>query len=231
MPYLLIDDGFSENQKITTLSDKAFRLHVHALVYCARNLTDGLISELALRLLTPNSTISRPIRVVKDLVKAGLWDETEGGWQIHDYLHYNPSRLQMEEKRARARERKRKHLAKGNAVKNGVPNGVTHAVQDPPKGVSKETPRGTSPTGSTGKTKLARGATGTRSTAPPPKQTTPQPDIETAPPPPELLEMFRMTPPRTTLPAEPDIDEQDKALIDYYAGLEPDLEPNQDTAT
>lgn len=147
MPYLLIDDGMAENQKVVGLSDKAFRLWITGLVYCARNLTDGAISELALRFVGANSQIDRPKTVAKQLVSAGLWEPNGDGWMIHDYLEYNPSRAEIAERRELARERKRRQRNKGHGGTSRGTGRVSHAHQDPPKGVSKETPRGSSPNG------------------------------------------------------------------------------------
>ncbi len=51
MPWLKIDDGFAEHRKIVGLNDRAFRLHVVALVYCARNLTDGHLTATEARIV------------------------------------------------------------------------------------------------------------------------------------------------------------------------------------
>jgi hypothetical protein len=220
MPYLLIDDGMAENPKVIGLSDKAFRLWITALVYCARNLTDGAISELAIRSLAPNCQIDRPLSVVKQIVEAGLFDETDAGWLVHDFLEYNPSRAEMDRKRAKTRERKRRYDQSRNANRNAVTNMGGNGVKDPPQGGSKDPPRGSSPAGPHGKTNIAAGAVGTRSASKPQRERTPDPEINAAPPPPELLEMFGITKPNI-LP-EPDVDEQDQVLIDYYATLEVD---------
>ncbi len=230
MPYLLIDDGMSDNPKVAGLSDRAFRLWITTLVYCARHLNNGAISELALVTTAVTCKIRRKKGVVEELISAGLWEVTDQGWQVHDYLKYNPSRDEIEARRELARERKRRHRSKGHAGQDGGTGRVSHATQDPPKGVSKETPRGSSPAGSHG-TSIAKGATGTRSTSPPLSQREPEPDVVKAPPPPELLNMLG-------IPIQSDnstpLDAQDQALIDKleterlealartYADQEPD---------
>ena len=40
--WVKLDDRFTDNPKIARLSDKAFRVYVHALCYSAGALTDGL---------------------------------------------------------------------------------------------------------------------------------------------------------------------------------------------
>jgi hypothetical protein len=41
------------------------------------------------------------------LVETGLWDRTHGGYRVHDFHEYNPSKAQVEEKRKKDRDRKR----------------------------------------------------------------------------------------------------------------------------
>lgn len=104
MTWVKLDDGFSDHLKVDGLSDGAFRLHVSAMCYCARNLTDGAVER------------GRPLRLiprfkqafVAELVDAGLWDAVDGGWSIHDYLVYNPSRAKVLAEREAAAERQRK---------------------------------------------------------------------------------------------------------------------------
>ena len=100
--WLKLDDGFAENSKIETLSDRAFRLHVTAMCYCAKNLTDGYISERGARVCGVLANNSRPMRNVSELVEKGLWHAVDGGWEINDYLEYNPT---SEEAKALRRKR------------------------------------------------------------------------------------------------------------------------------
>ncbi len=113
--YLLLEGEFAENKKIQALSDKAFRLHVAALCLTARNLKDGAISEIDLRILGANVDLERPKRVVNALVTAGLWETNGHGWKIHDYLEHNPSRADILRKRALTRRRNLKWKAKKDA--------------------------------------------------------------------------------------------------------------------
>jgi hypothetical protein len=97
--WLRLDDGFGEHPKIVDLSDKAFRVHVLALLYCARNLTDG---RLPARYPVDVST-------GRELVRRGLWAPTEGGgWVIHDWSEWNPSAEAIRQRLKNDRERKRR---------------------------------------------------------------------------------------------------------------------------
>jgi len=91
MGWLRLDDGFTDHPKVAGLSALAFRAHVEGLVYCARYLTDGLV---------PKAKGPSSARVIAELERAGLWTATRGGYRIHDYLDWNPSRADADAKRA-----------------------------------------------------------------------------------------------------------------------------------
>lgn len=99
MSWARLDDSFAEHPKVLGLSDRAFRVYVLALCYCARNRTDGALPPAALRMFGCRA------QHIEELADAGLWDETEHGWQVHDYLEYNPSAAQLVAKREATKER------------------------------------------------------------------------------------------------------------------------------
>jgi hypothetical protein len=106
MTWVKIDDNFPDHPRVIGLSDAAFRAHVAAMCYAARYLTDGHIPSSALRSIGPR-------KVTSELEASELWIRTDHGWVIRDYLHYNPSKDEVEEKREGARERMaRARLAK-----------------------------------------------------------------------------------------------------------------------
>jgi len=93
-------------------------LHAVALCWSSTYLTDGFIPAAQIPKLTgdvskllPNGD---PLELVIALLKAGLWEDTEGGYKIHDYLDYNPSREEV------LAERAEKHAAKVRAGKAGA---------------------------------------------------------------------------------------------------------------
>lgn len=98
MTWARLDDRFGEHPKVVALSDVAFRVHVMAICYCARNLTDGFVPAGAARLMgaTP--------KTLRALVEAGLWAHACGGYRIHDYLDYNPSKAEVEDAAAKRSE-------------------------------------------------------------------------------------------------------------------------------
>lgn len=129
MPWVRLDDRFTDHAKIDGLSDAAFRLHVAALCHCNRDLTDGFVAVAKVARLVPNFRRRTPA----ELVAAGVWDEVDGGWRIHDYLEFQPSKAKVEAERAAAAERQQKwREKKAKGRRNGVSNAVSHAAPTQP---------------------------------------------------------------------------------------------------
>ena len=135
MPWVKLDDRFPSHRKIALLSDRAFRLHISAICWCAENLTDGRISDRELALVAKIRGVKA---TAQQLADAGVWDRTEDGWEIHDYLDYNPSREQVIAERKKNAERQEKFRQRKNGKpippdgspdpsSNGVTNGVTRS--------------------------------------------------------------------------------------------------------
>lgn len=94
MTWARLEDNMPEHPKIAALSDGAFRLHIRAICYAARYGTDGEISAAAFRILGGRA------KYASELVEGAVWDTTSrGGWSVHDFLEYNPSRREVEERR------------------------------------------------------------------------------------------------------------------------------------
>lgn len=138
MPYLNLDDGFAEHPKIMGLSDGAFRLHVAALCYCARRMTDGDIPREAARTL---SATAKP-RHILELEASSLWITSATGWQVHDFLDWNRSRNEIEERREKDREKKRNQRRSndGSFLSPGDTLGTSPGVS-PPSTPLHSTPR------------------------------------------------------------------------------------------
>jgi|SRR5262245_12062857 len=98
MAWVRLDDGFYDNPKILTAGLAAIGLYVKALAYAARKLTDGFIPESVVCMLGDGEE-DLWTDYVLGLVNLGLWHKVERGYQIHDYLSFNPSRAQVEARR------------------------------------------------------------------------------------------------------------------------------------
>lgn len=103
MAWVKLDDQMPEHPKVEDLSDRAFRVYIEGIAYCSRVLSDGAIPAPKARKLgaTP--------KVVQELIEARLWHINGAGFRVNDYLTYNPSREQVEKRRADAAERIRRH--------------------------------------------------------------------------------------------------------------------------
>lgn len=137
MPWVKLDDRFPSHRKIALLSDRAFRLHVAAICWCSENLTDGRITDRELTLITRIRGVKATAKQLED---AGVWDRVEGGWVIHDYLDFNPSRDQVLAERKKNAERQERFRQRKNGKpvppdgpdapsSNGVSNGVTRIAE------------------------------------------------------------------------------------------------------
>ena len=107
MSWVKLDDGFPDHPKVIGLSVPARWGFVAGLCYCASYLTDGLIPERKARELAG--------RGVKELVACGLWEQVDKGYEVHDYLDYNPSRNEVTEHRQTVSEARSKAGIKGAA--------------------------------------------------------------------------------------------------------------------
>lgn len=116
MVWARLDDAILDNPKISRAGIFGFALHVAAITWCNRNLTDGFVpysrAASLLDLSAVNFDTANPCavaggpasmsgdtgldpHVVADhLVAVGLWtfDDDAHGYWLHDFLTYNPSR-------------------------------------------------------------------------------------------------------------------------------------------
>ncbi|MFC9966299.1 hypothetical protein ACFVH4_18885 [Nocardia ignorata] len=104
MTWFRIDDGFWSHPKVVGLSDSAVALWVRAGAYACQHLTDGAIAAPVLRMVGEKEAAA-------ELVAAGLWKETAGGYLFHDWAEYQETSETVKERRAAARERQRKSRA------------------------------------------------------------------------------------------------------------------------
>lgn len=126
MSWIKIDDQFSDHPKIRAVGSFGAALQVSAFCYCGKYLTDGFLSFSVVQSLvqalasdflmndgkiwTPAFTCgmtgnnARELNWPQIMVDARLWDETEGGYLVHDYLIYNPSKTEVLELRNKRSE-------------------------------------------------------------------------------------------------------------------------------
>lgn len=127
MAWLKLDDQIFLNRKVAQCDSDAKLLYIVGLTYCANQLTDGFIPEATLPLLAGMAGLDWQIakQSASNLLGVCLWVATDNGWQIPDYLDYNPSREQVQHKqkarsdagrqggRAKSKQNPSKTLANG----------------------------------------------------------------------------------------------------------------------
>jgi hypothetical protein len=130
MGWARLDDQRTSNMKLLLAGFAPRGLDEAAICLCARDETDGFVSDDALEWLARvhSSTIKQVQQLAARLVEVGRWqrDEERGGHWLHDYLEYNPSHEQEEERRESARLRKAKSRAKVDHSESGQFTPVSH---------------------------------------------------------------------------------------------------------
>ena len=136
MAWVKIDDNIFNHPKMVAAGHLGQHLQIRALAYCNQYLTDGFICADALHMSIGLHTVDlgdgKPrkvdmMAVVARLVKVGVWDRVEGGYMIHDYFDYQPSRASLKEKQERISEARRAAGLKSGQVrraKGGVNKGT-----------------------------------------------------------------------------------------------------------
>ena len=137
MGWVRLDDGFANHPKLVAVGATGMAMFVAGLCYCSRYLTDGFIPQAQVKLLI---NIRDSSNVAARLVGAGLWEPAEGGFAVHDYLVYNPSRRDAEASRAaRAEAGRRGGLSSSKqTAEQTVSQRQAKAKQTPSKASSKK---------------------------------------------------------------------------------------------
>jgi hypothetical protein len=124
MAWVKLDDQFPEHPKVAKAGPLAMAMQVAALCYCNRKLTDGFVPRSIARTLLDFEVVDGEGHiltlavtcgmsgddmsaewVIGLLLEAGMWEQVNGGYLIHDYHDYQPSKEEVESERASARDR------------------------------------------------------------------------------------------------------------------------------
>jgi hypothetical protein len=109
VPWARFEDDYLGNTKLATLSTAAIALDMAAIIYSARELRDGVLSEPDVQAVAALIHLKRWPPTAAELVRVNRWAKADGGgFTIHDYLEYQPSRQQVLEERAAAAQRMRR---------------------------------------------------------------------------------------------------------------------------
>jgi hypothetical protein len=130
MPWIRLDDQFPDHPKVLAAGPAASWLYVCGIGYCNRLLTDGLIPSGQVRKL---ADVDNATELAGKLVEAGLWEQVEGGYQVHDFLDYQPSAEQVKAERADNAKRQQDWRDRKKEQRNAVTNTVTDTVSNAPR--------------------------------------------------------------------------------------------------
>ena len=106
MSWVRIDDQFPDHPKAIAIGLEGQGLQLAAICYCSRQLTDGFLPAAVLPRLTGMGEKASQVWG-RRMVAACLWEAVPGGFRIHDYLEYQPTREWILQKRAAESARKR----------------------------------------------------------------------------------------------------------------------------
>lgn len=106
MSWVKLDDRIFLNPKFRAkeATTEARMLYIAGLAFSAQAESDGEILATDIPLVLSYARISGPDAAVAALVKLGLWRHTTEGYQIHDYLEYQPSHAHLNSERERKRQ-------------------------------------------------------------------------------------------------------------------------------
>lgn len=129
MPWVKFDDGYMMHPKVLRAGRDGRDLHQACIFYAARELTDGFIPAEAVPIIAAVAGIPDPAEALERCLNAtggrsgkGLIEPADGGYVVHDFLAYQPSRDHVQavaEVRAEAGSRGGKQKA-SNLLERGL---------------------------------------------------------------------------------------------------------------
>ena len=125
MVWFKVDDGLAFHHKVVAAGNAAMGLWVRAGSQSSEQLTDGFIAD---HMVVAMGTQTQ----ARKLVEVGLWERTDGGYIFHQWNEdgRQPTREQVENDRAAARERMAKRRAGSHNVQANT-GGTSGAVRRP----------------------------------------------------------------------------------------------------
>ena len=116
MGWVRVDDSFYDNDKFYDVTALGVAMFVSALAWSNRNLTDGFLPERAAQIIVNfdglafgrEDEVASPIfygDAITELVNAGVLEVVDNGYQIVNYLKFQPSAKSVMAEKEAARER------------------------------------------------------------------------------------------------------------------------------
>lgn len=101
LPWVRLDTGFPQNPKVLSLAEdkkwQSITVYVASLAYSGQHGTDGFIPKSALPFIHGTA------RNGTDLLNIGLWIACPGGYEINDWLDYQQSSAEHQDRKSKAK--------------------------------------------------------------------------------------------------------------------------------
>lgn len=114
MTWFRVDDGSDFHPKVVQAGNDAWGAVCRAGAWSSRQGTDGFVPDHIATLIAPKKVWLRA-ESAKGSGAFGLVERRDGGWQIHDFVQWNPSAKEVEQARVELSEKRRKAGLAGNA--------------------------------------------------------------------------------------------------------------------
>lgn len=128
MGWLKVDDKLPRNPKVLAGDIETAWYYLCALTHCAEQMTDGYIADSVVPLVAPH--ITDPRSVAERCADLDMFRRVEGGYEVPDYLDFNPSRASVLEKREKDKSRQQSHRESRRDTEST--SGVTPGVPSRP---------------------------------------------------------------------------------------------------
>lgn len=138
MSYAQLHDTVPMSRKLSKLTGDAYRVWTFGLIYAQVHKTDGFIPLEVVPVL--GLPVPRTEQVA-ELVQKQCWKPAADGYQIHDYLQWNASGLERDQRKQSNRDRQQRFRDRLKQAKTGAPQGQSVApVDSPPPAVTPVAP-------------------------------------------------------------------------------------------
>lgn len=137
-PFIRLCDSYIDHPKFLALSADAFRLWHEGIAFCRKHQTDGRIDRSALQ----GFRYFKPKPLAE--LTAALWEVAEDGFQVHDYLDWNPSKFEEQQRKRDSVERTKKWRT--NTIRDAsrdahVPDRIGESTSLSSEGVQRKPPQ------------------------------------------------------------------------------------------
>lgn len=142
MSWTRLDDGIYDHPKVLEVDPLDRLLYVWALCWSSRHRTDGRLRRRALEHVAALAGVVDLDAAARRLVAAGLWEDDDDGWTVHDFTDYQPAAAEVDELRAkRAEAGRRGGLASGETRRRSTEATGEATASSKPEANGKQVPK------------------------------------------------------------------------------------------